>query len=385
MKFNYDQLLSEVKSEGFTGGYDLDMPEIPVGVRNDVMFRIACRAWSQGTPQDVLQGFLFWTNEQRCKPPMDKGEVLQIIAQAVKYEQKPDYEPANTDSRTWIRASEVKAIAASEPPLTNVCGPFRTGAVGFISAAPGVGKSMFALAMAGAISQGKRFGLWDSLKSPVRYVDAELTHAELDQRLDTMGLSQCHELYIDTESLRMHREIDPFSLGHPDHQKALRDACGESQVIIVDNVTFTLEAAPGKSLYDPETINQIKPLISWARLKGKCLILVDHTNKEGGLHGHSNKLRMAQFDLRLQKADDEPGVLSFTGQWNKYRIGDTPPDFAMRLCAGWQMTEQKNNYQLIKAYLAKNPGVETAVLIDLFDLSKPQINKIRRAIQGDRG
>ena len=90
--------------------------------------------------------------------------------------------------KLWMSLDELREIAASEPPQEDRLGPIKSGQVGFIAAKPGVGKSMFALAIAIRLSQGLALGHWSASKERqvTRLIDAEMTNRDLMERMASM-------------------------------------------------------------------------------------------------------------------------------------------------------------------------------------------------------
>jgi RecA-family ATPase len=228
----------------------------------------------------------------------------------------------------WMGPNVLKERASNAPEQVSLLGPIRQGQVGWIAAPPGVGKSMFALSMAMQISLGEGMGIWggcNELKL-ARLIDAELTDKSLYERTryllpaDTIPAMQ-----FNTWGLRESLGADGFSLGDPEHQLWLMQTAANSDVVIVDNISFTLDPAPGGNMYSPETINQVRPLLSWAHSHNKLLIFIDHTNAEGNLAGSLQKQRMADWVMLLAADEcDEGDSLAFTLKWDKYRDADGP-------------------------------------------------------------
>jgi hypothetical protein len=244
----------------------------------------------------------------------------------------------------WQTCGKLREFAANEPEQTSLLGPFKRSQVGWLAAPPGAGKSMFALALAGAISMGWDFGPWTGhgniAKS--RIVDAELTARDLLGRITVLG----HEgsmMEYDHYGQRAALDLNGFRLGHPDDQDYLMHTCKESTTIVIDNVTFTLDPAPGHNMYSPETIQQMRPLFNWAKATGKLLIMVDHTNSEGKLAGSLNKQRLADWVVYLEP-DSLMGdmELAFTLKWDKYRGEGRPKHehaFSMDALGKWTHSE----------------------------------------------
>jgi hypothetical protein len=283
----------------------------------------------------------------------------------------------------WLDPDGIREAAKNEPKRRQLLGPFQSGTVGFIMAASGVGKSMFALAIGAAIARMEDLGCWEG-DGPgvVKIIDAEMTLTDLSQRLDLMDITHAPNLKIDTLTHRLLNDTDGFSLGNQDHQQWLMreaDKDGQLNMLIVDNVTFTLDPAEGKGLYDPETINQIKPLLSWARQKGICLMLIDHTNREGHIHGHSNKERLAEWVCKLEHVPDG-GDLSFTCSFPKYRIGPNPGKFdvSWSKLGGWVIDKEQTMTETIREMVRDGDMTKQEICKEL-DITRKTYERAIRA------
>jgi RecA-family ATPase len=238
---------------------------------------------------------------------------------------------------------ELVEFAEGTPEPESLLGPFKRGQVGFIAAPPGVGKSMLAMSILGAICQGRDFGPWEAAQAKHGYLlDCELTPRDLVSRLKVLDCDHT-VMRVDHYDFRASMDTDAFSLGDPDHQAYIRWACKLTDVIVIDNVTFCLDPAPGSNLYAPETINQLRPLFNWIKATGKLLILVDHTNAEGHLSGSLNKQRLADWVIKLE-ADTRMDTmeLAFTLKWAKYRGQGRPKRdtaFSMDVLGKWTHNE----------------------------------------------
>ena len=228
----------------------------------------------------------------------------------------------------WVDSEGLRDLGLAEPPQEPRLGPIRSGQVGFIAAMPGVGKSMFALAIAIRLSQGLALGHWEASKerNVTKLIDAEMTNRDLNERYQSMiGGGDEPAVYFNTSGIREKLGYSPFSLGDPEHQLWLRQTAAGAECIIVDNVTFTLDPAPGGNMYSPETINQMRPLLSWAHNTNRTLILIDHLNAQGQLAGSLQKQRMADWVMLLERDECVGDMeLAFTLTWDKYRHRNGP-------------------------------------------------------------
>ena len=282
----------------------------------------------------------------------------------------------------FLSSIGLEKLAANEPPETSLLGCFRTSQTGFIAAPPAAGKSLFALKLAIAISLGDDFGPWEGdgeIKQAV-IVDAELTAQALHQRIKLLCGDRVPMMIVDTYVNRLALGMEPFMLGNPDHQAQLMRAASNAKVVVIDNVTFTLDPAPGKNLFAPETINQLRPLISWARNNGTLLIFIDHTNYEGNLAGSANKSRIADWVAMLEpdvRADDVS--IAFTLKFTKYRGDDGPRRevaFQMTNAGEWSHREIVSLPEQVKEL--HEMGVSTQDIAAELGVTPQSVNRIKR-------
>ena len=221
------------------------------------------------------------------------------------------------------RAADVMDLAAmfaAMPEEEWVTGPIQAGSIGFIAAAAGVGKSMFALGLAHAISTGKDFADWKTpTKRSVMLLDVELSTRFIYDRIkgyDWTGAT----IKLDWQDWREAQSVEPLALGNDLHHHILYETCRDMDVIIIDNVTFALEPVKPGEMFNPETWNRVQHFTRWAKTAGKTVIFVDHTNKSNQVAGSVNKQRSADWVMILE-AVSAPGSipLEFGLKFDKMR------------------------------------------------------------------
>jgi KaiC/GvpD/RAD55 family RecA-like ATPase len=190
----------------------------------------------------------------------------------------------------------------------------------------GVGKSWFCMALAVAVSEGKkRFLGWDLHgQHDVLYVDGEMAKIDLKERFEGLCATPNPRLHI-LASEMLYREGRPLSLDFLEEQRAVDDALQyleekgcRAQLIIFDNLS-TLRRSISENDNDAA-----KQLIDWfvnLRHRGYAVIVVHHAGKSGQQRGASilevpmdctikllekdrnntAKNQEARFDLKLEK------------------------------------------------------------------------------------
>ena len=116
---------------------------------------------------------------------------------------------------------------------------------GMVYAPRGVGKSWFCMALAVAVSEGKkRFLGWDlHAQHDVLYVDGEMAQIDLKERFEGLCAAPNPRLHI-LASEMLYREGNPLSLDFLEEQRAVDDALQyleergcRAQLIIFDNLS----------------------------------------------------------------------------------------------------------------------------------------------------
>jgi hypothetical protein len=194
---------------------------------------------------------------------------------------------------------DLLALYGKLPAESWNCGPIQAGSIGFIAAAAGVGKSMFALGLANAISTGADFDSWEvPHPQKVALFDVELSTRYLQKRIACYTWN-IDNILLDWTDWRMENNVSPFLLGNHEHHQIVMQTCEDVDVIIIDNVTFALEAVKPGEIYSAETWNRVSELTQWARTREKTIIFIDHTNKAGQVAGAMNKTRSADWVITL--------------------------------------------------------------------------------------
>lgn len=232
----------------------------------------------------------------------------------------PNYDIGPAQLKFEFTDSLMKRAEQLPNPQT-VIGPFQTGTWGIVAAAPGVGKSMWMqwlITQVAAETPPVDVAGWNMPeRRHVLLIDAEMGVHELASRYS--GHEYGEALAITHLDLLDRLGQPSFSLGNPEDQAALTVTAYLFDVIIIDNIEYTLDPAQGHNIWAPETWAQVAPLTHWAKANNKLLILVDHTNKEGGVQGSLSKQRGASFVITLESEYIERADLAFTSHFKKYR------------------------------------------------------------------
>lgn len=89
---------------------------IPVGQRNDTLFRKACALLQSGMRLPDVSMAIALLNQTQCSPPLDDSEVGQIISSASRYESTPNTkrETKRRNPLYWIQVFVLEDLASQE-------------------------------------------------------------------------------------------------------------------------------------------------------------------------------------------------------------------------------------------------------------------------------
>ena len=190
--------------------------------------------------------------------------------------------------------------------------------LGMLFGPRGKGKTWLVVALAIAMSTGKPF-LKRRAKSPVRvvYLDGEMTFQTMRKRFEATAKSIGAAL---TDNLRIFTP-DTYSgvlpaVNDPDDHFLFDELLGDDwDVLFIDN--YSAWSSNGS-----ESGEAWKPFMKWManlKRKGKTVIVVHHTGKDGKQRGTSRHEDALDFSISLRPVDTDDGSLSFSLIWTKAR------------------------------------------------------------------
>ena len=192
---------------------------------------------------------------------------------------------------------------ATEPLL----GPLTTQQIVMLYAPPGVGKTMFALALAWAIAAGENFIGWISARrARVLVVDGEMAGEMMQRRMARAGLGEDWLRVANLANWAASNGYDPINLCEPAGHDVINvwaTACG-AEVVILDNLMSL--AWNDSSMASDEHWQPVRRLVVQQRALGRCVVVVDHTNQAGDIFGSKTKLWHADLALQLSPLHDDP-------------------------------------------------------------------------------
>ncbi len=265
------------------------------GSRNDSLARVAGRLRHAGLSQSELETSLLKINAERCKPPLNETEVLQIARSIARYDvgkqTKTVFESvkdaANFPSLFTIQDANIWLENAKLRPVPKMLfGEFWfEGELCILFADTGKGKSILAVQIGNSISKGLSIGIFtlETLKQKVLYFDFELSDKQFEARYSTRRGDYFTNHYAFDENFKR-GEINQESFapdGFLDFEEYLFYSLEieivrtGAKVLIVDNITYLKNAT--------ETAKDAMPLMkALIRLKKKyhlSILALAHTPK----------------------------------------------------------------------------------------------------------
>lgn len=200
------------------------------------------------------------------------------------------------------------------PVVSPLLGPVATQQLVILYAPPGVGKTMLALAMGWAIACGRDFIGWKGYRAAnVLVIDGEMAAESMQGRLAAAGHDRLHVANLPNwASSEGYEPINLCLRSGAETVNAWADATG-SEVIILDNL-MSLAWLDGVSMNSDEFWQPVRRFCVWQRSLGRTVIVVDHSNKSGSLHGTGTKLWHADLAMELRGLDSvDPALQNATG------------------------------------------------------------------------
>ncbi|MCC7429023.1 MAG: AAA family ATPase [Alphaproteobacteria bacterium] len=200
----------------------------------------------------------------------------------------------------------------------------------------GIGKTFVALSIAYAVASGGTALGW---KAPtarrVVYIDGEMPAADLQDRLQRIGLGSATQLPSVDRLRFICADLDPESLPNiatEEGQRLFTEAAADSDLIVLDNLS---SLASGLRENEADDWGPVQKWLLSLRRTGKTVLLVHHANKSGGQRGTSRREHVLDVVIALHRPEDydpEDGAV-FVASLEKARgiVGDAARPFEARL------------------------------------------------------
>lgn len=228
-------------------------------------------------------------------------------------------------STALIKADD---LAALDIPIQQaICGSwFYQGALGFLFAERGLGKTWLALLMAISFAAGRNFGPWSvSRRWRVLYVDGEMPLDTIRDRFAALHHSQgpC-DLQILNHEWLFQKTNCVFNLSGIKPQDALLQLCVSEniEILILDNLSCLFS---GVAENDADAWEQVLPWLLDLRRRNIAVVMVHHSGRSGQqMRGTSRREDAAFWILRLDAVAEHSNPVEgarFVSKFVKQRQG----------------------------------------------------------------
>jgi DNA-binding CsgD family transcriptional regulator len=205
---------------------------------------------------------------------------------------------------------------------------FREGDLGFIFGFRGLGKTFFAYSLARAISQGGRFGPWESEQSAkVLYVDGEMPQELMKNRTQGLQAGSPNLVVINHEIL-FERTNVVLNLSRIETQRAITEFCLRQgvKVMFLDNMSTLLS---GVKENDSDSWEKMNGWLLDLRRRQIAVVVIHHSGRNGEMRGTSRREDNAFWVLKLDRksdaASDRGGGPCFISMFTKQRNSPVDP------------------------------------------------------------
>jgi len=211
-------------------------------------------------------------------------------------------------------------------PRAKIVGDFaQEGAIGYLFAPRGEGKTWMGLYLAKCIASGQAFGPYKVGRPwPVLYIDGEMNIRSLQDRMESLP-AESEELRLCSADL-LWRQLPQSFKGLDFNSTELQTKflkvidMLKPKVVFIDNLSCTFFGMNENEASDWE---QAMPFLAQLKHRGILIIILHHTTKKGDeMRGTSKREDQADFIIRLTKLDDgkaEKGTLRLKTEFTKNR------------------------------------------------------------------
>jgi hypothetical protein len=215
--------------------------------------------------------------------------------------------PQSAQEKSWASISASDLCAKDLPPRKAVMSEgdaplFYEKSVNQILAWRGVGKTCFALGLAGAIASGG--GILDFVTDRPRrvlYLDGELPQEQLQERARSLIPASCRDSIqlFSPEMIAPPRSLNLITNGDANNLMRLVEK-GNIEVLFIDSQSTTMGGDTNKTEFQ-EARQQLLMQLRWA---GLTVIEMHHVGKEGKQRGLSRNDDILDVQMHLKKTPD---------------------------------------------------------------------------------
>ena len=313
---------------------------IPEGQRNSALTQTAGKLRRLGFPPETIAAALHVENRRRCAVPLSEFEVETIARSVARYPTA-----AQTTAPT-LAAFTLDALSRHTFPLRrplllrDETVLFREGHLGQLYAERGIGKTWLAQTMALVAATGAHALGFHALE-PCRalYIDGEMASEELQDRFAGLA-TRLHLTPPATLTIVAADWQDQYlpRLDTTIGQTAIEPFIDQADFIVIDNRSCLFDSE-GEN--DAAAWQSAQDWLLALRRRGKAVLLVHHSNRQGGARGHSKPEDPMNLLIKLTRPEDyvQDQGARFLVTFDKCRgaYGTAVAPFEAQLTAdGWQ-------------------------------------------------
>jgi len=311
---------------------------IPDGKRDDTLTSLAGIRRANGDSEREIYNYLSRENDARCTPPLGDKDIRKIAASAGGWAkgERPPIVPTSV----LIGETLTELALRKTPKILPVCGPLSGASLTTLHGSSGSGKSLYALHMAWAMSEGVTFGTdWQCPKPlKVLYVDRENPTHYVKERASVMA-SRTDNLRIATRSW-MHDNNTRIDLALEEHRKRLVDE--PFDYLFLDSIVALNTPTKDSPMTSAEWFDRLMPMFDDITGSGRGVMLLGNLNKQGGMYGteaqvwRSDRNWIAKIYSQKQEMQAHPqATAKFTLKGTKERgIGQVKVDSSWEFIMG---------------------------------------------------
>jgi hypothetical protein len=304
--------------------------KVPEGSRHYFLMRELGKMWDGTVSEEHLLEKAHELNAL-CDPPKDNAHVRQCVRDIMRrdpYNAGPKVligsgqagtaethsashsaaaPPQSAQEKSWASISASDLCAKDLPPRKAVMSEgdaplFYEKSVNQILAWRGVGKTCFALGLAGAIASGG--GILDFVTDRPRrvlYLDGELPQEQLQERARSLIPASCRDSIqlFSPEMIAPPRSLNLITNGDANNLMRLVEK-GNIEVLFIDSQSTTMGGDTNKTEFQ-EARQQLLMQLRWA---GLTVIEMHHVGKEGKQRGLSRNDDILDVQMHLKKTPD---------------------------------------------------------------------------------
>jgi hypothetical protein len=248
----------------------------------------------------------------------------------------------------------------------------------------GTGKTMSALALAGALATGGKFlNMKATRRIKVLYCEGESPDKQLQGRLHVLvGMGKTERGFFRGITLD-HQKKGIKSLATAEGQRLLEEALGDCEVLIFDSIS-TLAWIPTN---DEEAWLSFLEWLARLRSRGLCIIFLHHAGKTGLQRGHSRSEDMLDISVKLTRGPEDEDAQHLQCRWEFDKIRAERTGIRnLRISyqdGSWaHIVLEDEKVALLRQYMVNNPGASLRQIAkDLPELgSRETIRKMQNKL-----